>query len=116
MYGQLVQDLELQASSYSASPDDLRMLFKLLEAEGLIQDKKNNGFLVTAKGLLTTEDMSSIGGLSAQGFVAMSFKSSLNDAWTNGFEYARRDFGHLGSTLRTTSAASPTRSWRQNRI
>ena len=93
MYGQLVQDLELQASSYSATTDDLRMLFKLLEAEGLIQDKQNIGFVVTARGLLAAEDMSSTGGPSAQGFVAMSFNASLNDAWTNGFDPGIRSAG-----------------------
>ena len=93
MHGQLVQDLELQASSYSASPDDLRMLFKLLEAEHFIQDKQSIGFLVTAKGLLAAEDMSSAGGPSAQGFVAMSFHTSMNDAWTNGFDPGIRSAG-----------------------
>jgi hypothetical protein len=89
-YGQIVQDLELRGASYSSSPDDLRLLFKLLEAEHFIQDKQNIGFLVTAKGLLAAEDMSSSGGPSAQGFVAMSFNASLNDAWTNGFDPAIR--------------------------
>ena len=92
-YGQLGQDLELRASSYSGSFDDLRMLFKLLEAENLIQDKQNIGLLVTAKGLLAAEDMSSSGGPSAQGFVAMSFDASLNDAWTNGFDPGIRSAG-----------------------
>lgn len=92
-YGQIVQDLELRGSSYSDSSNDLRLLFRLLEAEHLIQDKQNIGFLVTAKGLLTAEDMSSAGGPSAQGFVAMSFHASLNDAWTNGFDPAIRSAG-----------------------
>jgi hypothetical protein len=92
-YGQIVQDLELQGASYSSSPDDLRMLFKLLEAENLIQDKQNIGFLVTARGLLAAEDMSSAGGPSAQGFVAMSFNPALNDAWTNGFDPGIRSAG-----------------------
>jgi hypothetical protein len=92
-YGQIVQDLELQASSYSGTPDDLRMLVKLLEAEGFIQDKQSGDFLVTASGLLAAEDMSSSGGPSAQAFVAMSFHPTLNDAWTNGFDRGIRSAG-----------------------
>lgn len=92
-YGQIVQDLELRGTSYSGSSDDLRLLFKLLEAEHLIQDKQNIGFLVTAEGLLAAEDMLSAGGPSAQGFVAMSFDASLNDVWANGFDPGIRSTG-----------------------
>lgn len=104
-YGQAVQDLELQACSYSASADDLRTLFKILESDRLIDDKQNIGFLLTAKGLLAAEDMAATGNASAQGFVAMSFDKSFNDAWTNGFDPAIRSAGFRpsGSMRKTTS-------------
>jgi hypothetical protein len=92
-YGQIVQDLELQASAYSPSADDLRTLFKILESERLIEDKQNIGFILTAKGLLAAEDMAATGAPSAQGFVAMSFETSLNEAWSNGFDPAIRSAG-----------------------
>ena len=92
-YGQAVQDLELQACSYSASADDLRELFKILESDRLIEDKQNIGFLLTPKGLLAAEDMAATGNASAQGFVAMSFDETFNDAWTNGFDLAIRSAG-----------------------
>jgi hypothetical protein len=94
MYGQVVQDLELQASTYSANSDDVRTLFRILEGDHLIQDKQGMGFLLMAKGLLAAEDMKRKMAASAQGFVAMSFDASLNDAWSNGFD---PPFGQQGS-------------------
>jgi hypothetical protein len=85
--------LELQASAYSPSADDLRTLFKILESERLIEDKQNISFILTAKGLLAAEDMAATGAPSAQGFVAMSFETSLNEAWSNGFDPAIRSAG-----------------------
>jgi hypothetical protein len=93
-YGHIMQDRELQASSYSASADDLRGLFKILESERLIEDMQNIGFRLTTKGLLAAEDMAATGRASAQCFVAMWFDSSLNEAWSNGFDPAIRATGY----------------------
>jgi hypothetical protein len=92
-YGQLVQDLELQACSYSANGDDVRTILQILQHEHLIQDKQNWGLFLTVSGLLAAEDMAASPSKSVQCFVAMWFDSSLNAAWTNGFDAGIRVAG-----------------------
>jgi hypothetical protein len=91
-YGPSVEDLELQASSYSTNADDVRNLFHILEHEHLIRTE-SWGFFLTAKGLLAVDDMAATSSASAQCFVAMSFDASLSAAWTDGFDPGIRAAG-----------------------
>jgi hypothetical protein len=90
----VASDPELQASSYSANADDVRMLFAVLETDDLIKKSADpSGFFLTAKGLLTAADMAATSSVSSQCFVAMSFNASLGKAWTSGFDPAIRAAG-----------------------
>jgi hypothetical protein len=70
-YGQLVQDLELQACSYSANPDDVRTTLQILQQERLIQDKQNWVLFLTVSGLLAAEEMATSPSKSVQCFAAI---------------------------------------------
>jgi hypothetical protein len=79
-----VRDLELQGISYSPDEQGVDLLIRILLEEGSL--RLNGGSCaVTAKGLLAAEALQTAGSNSAQGFVAMWFDDTLNDAWLNGF-------------------------------
>ena len=85
-------DLELQGRSYSRDNRDAMLLINILEAEGNLR-YGGAGCSLSIKGILRAEALGRGTSNSAQGFVAMSFDTSLNDAWLNGFEPGIRGAG-----------------------
>ncbi len=92
---QMATDLELLGVSYSANFEEVHTLMKILESSGLLEVRDSNRVRLTAKGLLKAEELGTKGGGGAQGFVAMSFSTDLNDAWTNGFDPAIKAAGYV---------------------
>ncbi len=79
-------DEELLGRSYSAYPDDAKVLMHLLLDAGLLAgDMSSGAFHISVAGLLEVEDRGKVGS-GAQGFVAMWFDPRMDDAWTNGFD------------------------------
>jgi len=68
------------------------LLINILEAEGNLR-YGGAGCSLSIKGILRAEALGRGTSNSAQGFVAMSFDTSLNDAWLNGFEPGIRGAG-----------------------
>jgi hypothetical protein len=85
-------DLELQGRSYSRDNRDAMLLINILEADGNLRNG-GAGCSLSIKGILRAEALGRGTSNSAQGFVAMSFDTSLNDAWLNGFEPGIRGAG-----------------------
>jgi len=75
----------IQAISYSADEDELWLLICILERDGFV-NLRDHGFAnLTIEGILKAEDLSSQGSPHLQGFVAMSFDSTMDEAYTLGF-------------------------------
>ena len=91
---ELFTDLEMLGRTYSWTPEDANVLVKILHGDGyVVEGAAIETFFLTARGILAFEDQSASGMQFAQGFVAMSFSSSMADAWTNGFDPAIRSAG-----------------------
>jgi hypothetical protein len=88
----LTHDLELQGRSHSRDNRDAMLLINILEADGNLRNG-GAGCSLSIKGILRAEALGRGTSNSAQGFVAMSFDTSLNDAWLNGFEPGIRGAG-----------------------
>lgn len=86
--------LDLQGRSYSLDEDSAHVLMVLLSEEGYIF-LNSFSVVMSIKGLLAVEALEAKNLESAQGFVAMSFSSTLYDAWTNGFDPAIRLVGFV---------------------
>ena len=89
-------NLRIHAISYSADEEELSVLLEILEGDGLI---KSAGLVptkihLTPVGLIQAEELSQRGAAYYQGFVAMSFDPSMNDAYTSGFDPGIRDAGY----------------------
>jgi hypothetical protein len=89
-------DLQIPAVSYSANNEELSVLLEILELDGLI---KTEGLIpttvrITPVGLIQAEELSRSGTENLQGFVAMSFDPSMNEAYTLGFDPAIRSAGY----------------------
>jgi hypothetical protein len=89
-------ELRIHAISYSADDEELSVLLEILEGDGLL---KTEGLIpttvrITPDGLIKAEELSQTGTERLQGFVAMSFESSMNDAYTLGFDPAIRSAGY----------------------
>ena len=82
---------DLQGRTYSKDADELIALLHILCDDGLLTDGPS--WSLNSRALIAAEDLSFGGGSSAQGFVAMSFDSTIDDAWTNGFDPAIRAAG-----------------------
>ena len=85
-------DLELQGRSYSCDNRGAMLLISILEAEGDLR-YGGAGCSLSIKGILRAEALGRGTSNSAKGFVAMSFDTSLNDAWLSGFEPGIRGAG-----------------------
>lgn len=85
-FGIAASDLELWGRSYS-NPNtvELKDLFSILNEQKFVDFIEDIGIKLSVKGLLEVESMRGQNLHSKQGFVAMAFDSSLNDAYTNGF-------------------------------
>lgn len=98
-FDQIALDLDFQALTYSGTLDEAMRLIHVLLDDGCLRgflntvtNRATTGAL-TAKGMLTADDLRSSTSSSAQGFVAMWFDQSLRDAWTNGFDPGIRGAG-----------------------
>jgi hypothetical protein len=80
---------ELEGVSYSRDGQELLLLLNILEDSGLVQSD-HGAFSISARGLMRAEELGTSGS-GSQGFVAMWFDDSMNDAWLNGFEPAIRE-------------------------
>jgi hypothetical protein len=82
------QSLRVHAVAYCRDQEQLHVLLQILAGDGLVQVDGMMGDAVrlTPAGLLQAEELSQPGGAYLQGFVAMSFDSSMNDAYTAGFD------------------------------
>jgi hypothetical protein len=76
---------ELLARAYCADEAELKRLHDLLQSEGLLEQQPGGKIVLTPKGHLAAEDLNFANPKSQQGFVAMSFDSQLDSAWTDGF-------------------------------
>ena len=85
-------DLELQGRTYSRDNRDAMLLINILEADCNLRNG-GAGCSLSIKGILRAEALGRGTSNSAQGFVAMSFDSSLNEAWLSGFEPGIRTAG-----------------------
>ncbi len=84
---------ELEGPSYSRNKEELLLLLNILEENGLVQSI-NEAFSISARGLVRAEELGASGS-GSQGFVAMWFDDSMNDAWLNGFEAGIREAGYF---------------------
>ncbi len=77
----------IQAVSYSADENELSILLEILEGDGLIKTAGMipTSIIIAPAGLIQAEELSQPGTAYIQGFVAMSFDPSMNDAYTRGF-------------------------------
>ena len=85
----VVTELELLGITYSQTADEATQLIEILLDDGYLRwdpldTLRRNGSL-TSKGLLAAEALGASGS-GAQGFVAMWFDASMNEAWLSGFE------------------------------
>jgi nucleoside 2-deoxyribosyltransferase/predicted RNA-binding Zn-ribbon protein involved in translation (DUF1610 family) len=81
------------AIAYAINEGELRPFWDYLEEQGFIK-KHGSRFNLAAAGYIRCDELQARQAASAQGFVAMSFASSLTEAWTMGFEPAIRDAGY----------------------
>ena len=79
------QDLELLGVSYSRNEHEIDLLFSVLKDEGFLREMGTMS-AISVKGMLAAEALGASKSNSAQGFVAMWFDPSLQDAWINGFD------------------------------
>jgi hypothetical protein len=103
---------KLLGISYSRHVIDLRLLLEILVRDDLLR-RGLAVYGIIIKGILTCEELGASKSSASQGFVAMWFDPSLNDAWTIGFDPGIRAAGFRPFRIdnRTSSAASPMRSW-----
>jgi hypothetical protein len=81
--------------TYSVGDDDVLILVELLRREKFIlEDGQPGHFRLSIDGLLEVERMAATVRPYSQGFVAMSFSESMNEAWTEGFAPAIKAAGY----------------------
>jgi hypothetical protein len=85
----------IQAVSYSADEEELDVLIRILEHEKFVGISERGDAHLTIEGLLKAEELSLRGSAYVQGFVAMSFDHSLDEAYTLGFDPGIREAGYL---------------------
>jgi hypothetical protein len=88
----VADDLELQAFSYSRDGQEALVLVAILTNDNYLR-ASGAGWALSVEGLLAVEARGASKSSSAQGFVAMWFDPSLNEAWTNGFDPGIRAAG-----------------------
>lgn len=96
---ELAKDLDLQGITYSQTSGETEQLIAILLDDKYLKLDPNNDpmmwiryGLLTPKGMLAAEALDA-GRAGSQGFVAMWFDDSMNDAWTNGFDPGIRAAG-----------------------
>jgi len=86
---------KIQAVSYSANEDELWVLICILQQEGYVKLREHGYAHLTTKGILQAEELSLRGSTYLQGFVAMSFDPSMDEAYTLGFDPGIREAGYM---------------------
>ena len=82
-----ISDPRFMAATYSAEPEDLVFLMRLLSDRGLIDNQEYGGGAgISPKGLMHLDELTRKRSGSSHGFVAMWFNDSLNGAYRSGFE------------------------------
>jgi hypothetical protein len=94
VYDLITQNPEILGSSYSQTPEEVRLLLRILESERYVFAFSQVEFRVGVPGILAIDKIATAGSDWIQGFVAMSFDKRMDDAWTNGFEPAIKDAGY----------------------
>lgn len=97
----------LLAVSYSAGPDELDLLLQILDGEDLISYKGRSNVRLTPAGCLAAEELTQARSASVQGFVAMWFDPSMNDAYTLGFDRGIRQAGYRPLRIDNKEHAGP---------
>lgn len=88
------RNLKVQGLSYSQNEREVLRLLEILTDDGCFrQTSGSGGFALSVRRLLAAEALGDCGSSSPQGFVAMWFDQSLQDAWTNGFDPGIRAAG-----------------------
>jgi hypothetical protein len=90
----LVTELELQGATYSRTEEEAMQLMDILLDDGYLKWGTTPGVdgHLTPKGLLAAEALGASGS-GSQGFVAMWFDDTMNEAWLGGFEPGIRAAG-----------------------
>ena len=90
------EKLWIYAVSYSTNEEEFSLLLEILEGDGLIKTESliPTKICLTPAGLIQAEELSQRGAAYLQGFVAMSFDLSMNDAYTLGFDPGIRAAGY----------------------
>lgn len=88
--------VKFQAISYSANQKELSLLLGILQDDGhiVVVDAFGHTVRMTPAGLIQAEELSRPNAPYLQGFVAMSFDSSMNDAYAFGFDQGIRAAGY----------------------
>ena len=85
---------KILAVAYSANLAELDVLFGILDSEYLFRRTRPVSGSLTAAGCIAAEDLTQPRSTSAQGFVAMSFDRSMDEAYTLGFDQGIRRAGY----------------------
>lgn len=101
------QVLSIQAVSYSVDAEELEFLTRLLDSKGLVARSGSGILIVTPAGFLAVEELAQPRSVSAQGFVAMWFDGSMNDAYTLGFDQGIRNAGYKPLRIDNKEHAGP---------
>jgi hypothetical protein len=97
----LTRDPEIQVMSYSVDDQETMRLIHILIDDQFLYDPKNNtthhasSARISVKGMLAAEALGKSAAGSTQGFVAMWFHETLDEAWTRGFDPAIRAAGFV---------------------
>lgn len=82
-----INEPRFMAATYSAEHDDLDFLMRMLSDRGLIEHQAMGGIAdISPDGLMQLDDLKRETVALSQGFVAMWFDDTLNEAYINGFE------------------------------
>jgi hypothetical protein len=85
-----LSDVKIETRLQAIDPGETAFLADFLRGEGWVQGK----LVLTAKGAIQADQWKRAASSSMQGFVAMWFNDSMNDAWTNGLQKAIVDAGY----------------------
>ena len=100
-------ELPLLAVSYSADAIELDLLLQILGDENLVSYKGRSAVRLTPAGCLAAEKLTQARSASVQGFVAMWFDPSMNDAYTLGFDRGIRQAGYRPLRIDNKEHAGP---------
>ena len=92
---EICSSLELLGRSFSVDHDAAYVLIKVLTALGFLEEHERAEFVrLAVEGLLEVEKLGAARSQTSQGFVAMSFDPTLEEAWSKGLAPAVREAGY----------------------